>query len=78
MTDAFYVCASHIGPDACSFGLKKPSILRRREGKWLGDKREEERLFSNGGCFVAILDVRCLIPLHLDKDDGLFFFLFTI
>ena len=37
------------------------------------DEGEEERLFSNGCCFVAILDVRCLIPLHLDQDDGFFF-----
>ena len=28
------------------------------------DEGEEERLFSNGGCFVALLDVRCLIPLQ--------------
>ena len=42
------------------------------------DEGEEECLFSNGCCFVAIPNVRCLIPLHLDKDDGLFFFLFTI
>ena len=42
------------------------------------DEGEEERLFSNGCCFVAIPDVRCLIPLHLDKDDGLFFFVYYL
>ena len=51
-------------------------IAGRGEGE--EDEGEEERLFSNGCCFVAIPDVRCLIPLHLDKDDGLLFFLFTI